>query len=1120
MTLISKVYNDGFEHDHETRMFNRLVLLLEDGVSNDEGKSYLLGNLMINGADIDAVFIRPPSTFFIIEFKQGGGLLEAGENDKWKLNGNPLMSDRRLSNPFVQVRSYRRKVNQRLKGTSLYDRSRCMVMFSDQIKVPNLGSVKNIWFSLFEITEGSKFLLKNNFRDVKFDQKFVGQFLSTLDGRANPISLEPRLKSVFLYQKLGFQPAYVSLLNQGNSSSGGKAAEIFENLRSESYDTRENKFATLRSEECKEIKGTFFRLLGDNHKILVVPTSRSEIIFMIGNSDEMNSWVQNNSDLTFVFDKEGRVTKTSFDARAGMPKVGQDESPYLSRIEGFVLSELFDDQNTFLIDKLNASGPLDDFQDIMGFLSMIPSPDLRSFLKDIFTLLSQDKRAEAKVRFDCYIGDSVTLDEVVDSEDEILEPSENTDNLIKISDLSSEEWSRFVDPAKFQEWMLLLHPNQQRLVTQNYEFPVRLHGVSGSGKTSVLIHRAMRLAKECAEGEKVLIVTLSDALSELIKELVERLGDGEIPANLIVQPYYFLVGKILDEFMDSKLKAFCDIFDGRLSNSDGVNNLLLSVFSENFPGRLARNLSFSKNSANRDKWRTFFEKQEAYDNLDLNVIKEFGEDILADFIWDELTLIRSVAAISNSYEDYFSYIRQKRGITLQNPKFRQDALEKLKKWEGEMIRHGFIDEMTFTQAINFLVEQNVDFPSEFKFRSVLVDEYQDLSTFDIKFLERLVTVKRNGLFLTGDVAQKINAKQLELKKVIPTENLENRRLLKNYRNSKQVLEMAYSMLENVLGLEGEKISESPDDFKILKPEFAERESAKPFLVKTNDIFAAAWKYAQEWTGAGNAPFTSCIVTVSPKAVSVDEILKSAPDGVNAIPLAGDFMEETGSFPVAELEQVKGFEFMQVIILGAEQDIYPPIIKNKEISLQDHERDLLRLYVGITRARDEVRFIYKDEPSPFLIGVKDKMTLLNELFELPEPEPVAVHEPQVVSEPESGNNPEVKAEAESESVLEQEPEEDSIAEPEPEVLIKPEPFLPPETTFGDNMGHFNVLPISRPVTVWKMTEAMGQDPRTYIGISDHLRNVCGFEHGNPRRKEIADPYVLETLKRWKCTVRFI
>ena len=77
---------------------------------------------------------------------------------------------------------------------------------------------------------------------------------------------------------------------------------------------------------------------------------------------------------------------------------------------------------------------------------------------------------------------------------------------------------------------------------------------------------------------------------------------------------------------------------------------------------------------------------------------------------------------------------------------------------------GFVDEMTLTQAINHLVDQGIDLPSEFKFRSILVDEYQDLSTLDIKFLEKLVAVKKNGLFLTGDAAQKINAKQLELKK--------------------------------------------------------------------------------------------------------------------------------------------------------------------------------------------------------------------------------------------------------------------------------------------------------------------------------------------------------------------
>ena len=74
MPLISKIYNEKFEHDHETRMFMRLSELLEADLQQEEENSYLLGNAMINGADIDAIFIRPSSTFFIIEFKQGGQL--------------------------------------------------------------------------------------------------------------------------------------------------------------------------------------------------------------------------------------------------------------------------------------------------------------------------------------------------------------------------------------------------------------------------------------------------------------------------------------------------------------------------------------------------------------------------------------------------------------------------------------------------------------------------------------------------------------------------------------------------------------------------------------------------------------------------------------------------------------------------------------------------------------------------------------------------------------------------------------------------------------------------------------------------------------------------------------
>lgn len=92
----------------------------------------------------------------------------------------------------------------------------------------------------------------------------------------------------------------------------------------------------------------------------------------------------------------------------------------------------------------------------------------------------------------------------------------------------------------------------------------------------------------------------------------------------------------------------------------------------------------------------------------------------------------------------------------------------------------------------------------------------------------------------------------------------------------------------------------------------------------------------------------------------------------------------------------------------------------------------------------------------------------------------------------------------------------LPKPEPEPKPKPEP-LP----VGDgNVWVVVILDLHRPVTLWKMVKAMGKDPRTEIGVGDHLRHVCGFVHGNPCVAEMADPYVRNILKRWKCTARFI
>ena len=299
-------------------------------------------------------------------------------------------------------------------------------------------------------------------------------------------------------------------------------------------------------------------------------------------------------------------------------------------------------------------------------------------------------------------------------------------------------------------------------------------------------------------------------------------------------------------------------------------------------------------------------------------------------------------------------------------------------------------------------------------------------------------------------------------------------------------------------------------------------------------------------------------------------LASTPVGEESQLLSGVYTNSPNSFVVAELEQIKGFEFLQVIILGAESDFFPMIWKDeRETSLQDYGRDLLRLYVGVTRARDELRFLYEKRPSPFLDFVRDKTTELEDFIVSKNDEGSLVSDSPPLEEmdespaendsfgkefsPEQEENlpeegPDVQKEEEAPAIL----SDDKIIEENGKVSdeqkkisgeVATDTSADTTSTIKDPAAEFeekeiagnelqethppsrhvagtNILTLYRPVTVWKMIEGMGRDPKADIGVSDHLRHVCGFEHGSPYSTEIADSYVLETLKRWKVSVRFV
>jgi len=78
--------------------------------------------------------------------------------------------------------------------------------------------------------------------------------------------------------------------------------------------------------------------------------------------------------------------------------------------------------------------------------------------------------------------------------------------------------------------MLFLHPEQKKVSERDFKGPARLRGVSGSGETSVLVHRARYLAKKYHQ--PFLLVTLTESMRKLLDHLADDLCGVE--CNLIM----------------------------------------------------------------------------------------------------------------------------------------------------------------------------------------------------------------------------------------------------------------------------------------------------------------------------------------------------------------------------------------------------------------------------------------------------------------------------------------------------------------------------------------------------------------------------------------------------------
>jgi hypothetical protein len=95
----------GFQHGHENQLFDTLVQLLKSRYDALPEPYVLIGNVMFEGHEMDAVFLKGDG-ICILEMKNHGGQLHFSENTQWFAGEHEVIGGNQ-PNPFLQVRKYR-----------------------------------------------------------------------------------------------------------------------------------------------------------------------------------------------------------------------------------------------------------------------------------------------------------------------------------------------------------------------------------------------------------------------------------------------------------------------------------------------------------------------------------------------------------------------------------------------------------------------------------------------------------------------------------------------------------------------------------------------------------------------------------------------------------------------------------------------------------------------------------------------------------------------------------------------------------------------------------------------------------------------------------------------------
>lgn len=466
----------------------------------------------------------------------------------------------------------------------------------------------------------------------------------------------------------------------------------------------------------------------------------------------------------------------------------------------------------------------------------------------------------------------------------------------------------------WEKWTVFLHPAQQYLVERGYNGPARVAGSAGTGKTVVALHRAVFLAKQHPEAQ-IVLTTFSVALANALNVKLLRLIGNEPDVRDRIQIH------AMPELGHDLYTAY---FGPPRLATTGWLQAALATAAAAIPGH-----PFSPSFL-------LAEWSEVVDGWQLDT-------------WDDYQAVprlgRKTRLGGKQRQQLWTLFEQVRARLLH---------EKLLTWP-----------MVYRQISERLAQTGAR-PFDF----AVVDEAQDLSVAELRFLAALGHHRPDSLFFAGDLGQRIFQQPFSWKNLGVDVRGRSHILTINYRTSHQIRRQADRLLPYSIGDVDGIVEERQRTISVFN-------GPPPCVEVVADVeseITAVGRWLAERLADGLQPDE---IGVFVRSEAQLERARRAIQAAGALmaQLDDKIAPPKNHVALSTMHLAKGLEFRAVVVMACDDEVLPLQERIETVSdisdleeVYNTERHLL--YVACTRARDHLLVTGVHPASEFLGDLRE------------------------------------------------------------------------------------------------------------------------------------------------------